>query len=1514
MTAQEHRTRDALAEVMAARGAELADPLSAGQRRWWLLSQLGGDDPAVVVASYRIDGPLEPAAAQLRLSRLLQAQEAPRSVFTEAGGLPARLVLPLAEPSVRVVDLMGAGDPAGEARVLTRVLAAEPFDVGAGPLFRVLLMRLGCDRWELCAAGHRLVADATSLDLVAAAMAGDATGGPAVPALPDGRQRDAPASAEVLRADAPPPKEAPRADAPAQTEGPRADVPALSEVLRREREEARRPGAAEAVVARGAQLAPPAATEIPPAGARPAVKRHDRGSEVVRLDRELAGGAVRVRDWREYLVAAWLIVLARHQPAHEDAQCAVRLPRPAGLGGVLGPLDELRLVRVRAGDGDTVGDVLAGVRAELAGPAVPYARLVEVCPPARDLSRTPYAQTVIRAVDAREPVARSGVTAVHAIPSGAGTAEQDVEITVWLGLDEPVMQVDYDAALYDAPTARGLADRLATTLRAILPGGAGDRADSSARDLELTGAVSLPEQPAAGRGQRVDGSGGSLLELVAEQVRRRPGQPAIRFGAAEVSYAELWRRAVRIGAVLRARGVRPGALVAVWLRRSPDVVAAQLGVLCAGAAFVPVDAGHPAGRVRYLLADSGAALVLTETAVDVHGDLGVPSVRLGDLPDPAQQDPVPVDGDAPAYLIYTSGSTGRPKGVLLRHSGAVNNVRWRQRTWPLGPDDRVLHNHAVGFDPSIWAVFWPLSAGATIVLAAEEQMEDPDALITLLREHGVSVVGGVPALLGLLLEHPDAGTCTKVRLLLSGAEPLDRAVVERAAGVWSAEAANLYGPTETTIDATFHRVRPGEGPVPIGAAIDNVRIHVVDRDLRRVPPLVPGELLIGGDGVALGYHRRPGLTAARFLPDPYGERPGGRLYRTGDLVRMLPGGDLEFLGRIDDQVKIRGHRVEPREIESILAGELGLRAAVLALEAGTEHARLAAAVVAGGDRHTAASVRALLAARLPGYLVPDRIELVEALPRTRNGKLDRRALAERLAAGTADDGPDAPAEPRTGLERSVARAFCEVLRVRRLDVHADFFAAGGTSMLLARLATVLRTRHAVDIPLHEFFRVPTIAGVAETIDVYSRSGLEGVLGRHHASMLEADGTLDDGIRPDGLPPADWSDPRRVLLTGATGYLGLHLLEELLRRTDATVVALCRGEDPAHAMNRIREGLATYAIDLGEELLDRVECVIGDLGRPRLGLDGPTWERLAREVDVIYHNGALVNFVYPYSALKAPNVGGTQQVLALACTARLKAVHHVSTIDTLLATHTPRPFPEDDTPLRSAVNVPAGYTGSKWVAEKVMDAARRRGIPVTVFRPGLILGHTRTGATQPTDYLLIAFRGFLELGVLPDYPRIFDVVPVDYVAAAIVHVSRQRAALGGYYNLFNPAPVPLRRFCDWLAEYGYRFDVVPFEEGRRRALQVGPGHPLYPIVPLIRDADPEPHRALDPRFMHEVEPARETAGTLRFLAGSGVFCPPASAEDARRVADYLVGVGFLPPPDAASAPGGRKAKGPEEKGR
>ncbi|MGW7086716.1 non-ribosomal peptide synthetase [Streptomyces sp. NPDC054871] len=1443
-----------LARVMADTQADLADPLSAEQRRWWLLNRMAQSCPSTVVARYRLRGPLDVTGVQRRLTALAATQEALRSVFLEVCARPVRLVLPVADLSLRSVDLTGEPDPEAQALGLAAQSADEPFDLRRGPLLRVSVLRLREQEWQVFLVAHRLIADTTSLDTVAACLAG---GGQSPPA-------------------------------------------ALSQTLAERRERWSADVHADAAAEQRRLLSGPGAREIPAPRPRPAVKGHRRASEILDMTYVPAADRVDAEQCALRTVAAWLAVLMRYQ-ATDAAQCGVHLTAPDRTPDLLGPLDDIRAVRAELPDGGDIAALLecTGRALETARGAMPFARLLELSPPARDLSRTPYVQTAVRVVDARTPQARGPQSELVAEPTEVTSGEHDIDLTVWFQPGLVSLQFDYDAALYTPEDITGVAHSLLAVLQPLLMGDG--RASAPVFELPL---LTGPDAGVScGRGDQYPLPPDTLVDLVAARALdpRIVGRAAVRRGAEELTYRDLWRRSGTIAAALQQRGVTRGDRVAVCLGREADAVAAQLAVLRCGAAFVPVDPHHPAERVHHMVTDSGAVLALNRAADAVPVPAGVPCLPVEDI-DGFDREPaaVPVTRDDAAYVIYTSGSTGRPKGVVVPHLSVVNNICWRRRTWYVGPGDRVLHNHALSFDPSVWAVYWPLSTGATIVLAGEDELDDPAALLRLVRDEGVSVIGGVPSLLALLLEHPAVGEATKVRLLLSGAEPLEPSLVRRAREVWSAEVANLYGPTETTIDATAHLAGDERGDVvPIGRPIDNVDVHVLDAELRPVPDMVPGEIMIGGVGVARGYQCRPALTAERFLPDPYGE-PGGRLYRTGDLGRRLPDGEIVFLGRIDEQVKIRGHRVEPREIEAVLAQcPQVTAAAVVPVRPGTPDAGLAAAVVrgAGADAptaQTAAELRATLGERLPAYLVPDTVRVVDALPRTATGKIDRGALAEEFRDTPRPTAPVRTAA-RTPLEAAVAEDFCRVLGIDAIDVHTDFFATGGTSLMLARLATLLEKRHAVEVPLHAFFRVPSVAGVAQTIEEYGRGGLAAVLGRQHAATLEGDGRLDASVRPDGLPHADWYHPRRILLTGATGYLGLHLLEELLRRTDAEIVCLCRADDEAHAVRRLREGFADYEIGAADQL-HRVRCVIGDLGHQHLGLSPETWADLAATVDVIYHNGALVNFVYPYSALKAPNVGGTQQVLELACTTRLKAVHHVSTIDTLLATHTPRPFLEDDTPLRSAVNVPAGYTGSKWVAEKVVDVARRRGIPVTVFRPGLILGHTRTGATQPTDYLLVAFRGYLPMAVLPDYPRIFDTVPVDYVASAIVHISLDSRARGGFHHLFNPRPVTLRTFCGWLREYGYRFDIVPFEEGRRRALETGPGHPLYPILPLIRDAEADPHRALDPKYIDELEPDRECANTLRLLEGSGIQCPPAGPADAFGVMDYLVRTGFLPRPE------------------
>lgn len=1449
----------ALDRVLTERDAESATALSAEQRRLWLLGSMGAGSWATVTGRYRIPPELEQTRLQQRLSRLTAEHEALRSVFVEVAGRPVRLVLPRGDVALRVVDTPRSP---GE---LVEHLTEEEFSLGQGPLLRALLLR-GVDGGtdELVLAGHRLVLDETSCDLLAEALV---------------RPDDADAEAVSGMPTA----------APTTT---------LTEVLQAEMDRLAAPDVREEADRRARLLDRPAASAVPGYRARPPVKVNATASLTVPLRRPVAERAARTGDWTAAVVAAWLVVLMRSQ-ASGSAQCGVRVPRPAATAGVVGPLDPLRVVRVDGADRVPLPRLVADVAERLAGSPdePPFAYLLEVRPPRRDVSRTPYVQTVVRAVDAR---------GTRAVPAQAGGTEYDLELTARLEDTGARLQLSYDSGVHDEPRVRGLAAQFEAVLDALAP-------DSPVPTATPATTRLLPEGDdraavAAGHGNDATREPGSLTDLVARQARATPEAVALRQGDATLAYGPLWADALRLAGELATRGVRPGDRVAVRLSRGPGAVTALLAVLAAGGVYVPVDTAYPEERVRYMLGDCRPALLVTESsAAGAPQGAGVPVLLLDELP-PAGSGaaplpgPVPLAGDAPAYLIYTSGSTGRPKGVVVRHTSVVNNIGWRQANWPIGSSDRVLHNHSFSFDPSVWAVFWPLSTGAAVVLADEEQMADPAELLTCVREGEVTLLGGVPSLLSLLVDHPSAGLCTSVRTVLSGAEPLTEPLLERMGKVWSAEVANLYGPTEATIDATGHPVATGRQatvPVPIGRAVDNTEVHVVDAELRPVPEGVPGEIVVGGAGLALGYHGRPALTAARFVPNPF-TGSGARLYRTGDLGRRLPDGTVQFLGRLDDQVKVRGHRVEVGEVEAVLAGLDEVRAAVVvALDAGTEGARLTAAFVPADPAAGTDGVHAALADALPRHLVPDRLLALPELPRTPSGKTDRQEAARLLARADAPDGDTRRTPPRSELERAVAESFAQVLYAGTAapepDVHADFFAAGGNSVLLARLATILTERHGVDVPLHEFFRTPTVAGVAETIEVYRRDGLSGVLGRRHAATLEADGDLDADITPAGLPEADWEHPSRVLLTGATGYLGVHVLAELLRGTDAEVVCLCRGESPEDALGRVKRTMAQYEVDCAAEL-HRVTCLTGDLGLPRLGLTEEQWADLAESVDVIHHSGAMVNFVYPYSALKAPNVGGTQEVLRLACERRLKAVHHISTIDTLLATHSPRPFLEDDAPLRSAVGVPAGYTGSKWVAEKVVDVARRRGVPVTVFRPGLILGHTRNGATQSIDYLLVALRGFLPMRILPEYPRIFDIVPVDYVASAVVHIAGRRDALGGFYHLFNPAPVSLATFCDWIRSYGYEFDTVPFEEGRRRALAVGPGHLLYPLVPLIKDAEAEPHRALDPRYLAEVRPELECARTLSMLDGSGIACPPTSEADAHLVLDYLVRTGFMAGPE------------------
>ncbi|WP_419995127.1 amino acid adenylation domain-containing protein [Streptomyces boninensis] len=580
-----------------------------------------------------------------------------------------------------------------------------------------------------------------------------------------------------------------------------------------------------------------------------------------------------------------------------------------------------------------------------------------------------------------------------------------------------------------------------------------------------------------------------LPELFAAQAARTPHAPAVvRPGEETIRYGDLHERALQLAGRLGELGVTPGEPVGVCLPRTPDLVAALLGVWLAGGAYVPLDPAHPAGRRALVVADAGARLIVAqrETA-GLAAEGNARAVIMEDLAD-AYSTPdaaavtVPLDPAQPAYLLHTSGSTGRPKGVVVPHAGIANRVRWLAHRHQLGPDDRMLLKTTVGFDAAGLELFAPLISGGSVVLAPEGAEFDPAALLRAVADGGVSVLQGVPSVYGRLADESGWADCTRLRLLFSAGEPLHAELCRRLLKLApSAEIWNTYGPTEASVDITEHRYDPAQetGPVPIGKPIGGLRVRVLDAAGREVPAGVPGELYAGGAGLALGYWGAGGRTAERFVPDPRGPE-GARLYRTGDRVRRRTDGVLEYLGRLDGQLKVNGVRIEPGEVEAALAAHPWVRAAAAGVsDDGSGGRRLVAWVQSRGEQLRPDELRMFLRRTLPDAMVPQVFVPVTEFPLTPNGKIDRAALPDPAAEAA----PGGLVPVRNAAERRVAEEWSDLLGTPADEIGAlhDFFQLGGSSLMLTRLAERLSRAAGGRIELRRLFTATTVADQAELI-------------------------------------------------------------------------------------------------------------------------------------------------------------------------------------------------------------------------------------------------------------------------------------------------------------------------------------------------------------------------------------------------------------------------------------------------
>ncbi|HET7233764.1 MAG TPA: amino acid adenylation domain-containing protein [Longimicrobium sp.] len=1026
-------------------------PLSFAQQRLWFIQQL---DPASTAYNMlgvtRLDGVLDVDALQRALDAVVERHEALRTVFVQQGGEPVQQVVAGMRVALELEDVRGVDSADLDAEVERRARAARarPFDLAAGPLLRASLLRLAPESHVLVLVMHHVISDGWSRGVLVGELSAAYTA--------------------IVRG------EAPRlAHLPVQ-------YPDYA-VWQRERLR----GAfldAQLEYWRGALAGAPPVLALPADHPRPPLQSFAGRGHAFRLPEGIADALqaiARQEGATLFMVclAAFKALLARYTGRADLVVGTPVANRARGeTEGLIGFFANMLAMRTDLAGDPTFRETLRRVRESALGAwaheEVPFERLVEELEIERSLSRNPVFQVVFLLDES--PVGALRLPRLELLPVPVELDTSIFDLTLALARDgrELVGRLEYATALFDASTAERMTEHLSVLLRGIA-------ADPDARLSQLpmmsdADRARIERWNATQRGYPADLR---VHELFAAQAARTPHAPALAYRGEATSYAELDARANRLANHLRALGAGVESRVGVCLERTPELVVSLLAVLKAGGAYVPLDPAYPRERLGYMTEDAGVRLVLTSTTLADRLPAGVQPVCIDALRDrianeSADAPRVRVDPQNLSHVIFTSGSTGRPKGVMIRHASTAVLVHWMREN--VSDDERaaVLGSTSINFDVSVAEIFGTLCWGGKLVLV-ENALGLPGVA-----DQEIRYASMVPTAAAELLRS--GGIPASVRTLFLGGEALPNELAQGLYAVGTVEkVGNLYGPTEDTTYSTYSVVGHGTDRVLVGAPVANTAAHVLDDELRPVAVGIIGELYLAGDGLARGYASRPGLTAERFVPNPFGA-PGSRMYRVMDRVRWTASGELEYFGRTDFQVKIRGFRIELGEIEAALAAHPGVRESVVtAWDDGTGERRLVAYVTstAGDGAASPAELRRWVGERLPGYMVPSIFVPLDALPRTPNGKADRRALPD--PGGARPELEEDYAPPRNELESTISDVWREVLGVERVGIRDNFFELGGTSVRLAGVHRLLADRLRREVTIVDLFRFPTVADLAE---------------------------------------------------------------------------------------------------------------------------------------------------------------------------------------------------------------------------------------------------------------------------------------------------------------------------------------------------------------------------------------------------------------------------------------------------
>lgn len=922
-------------------------------------------------------------------------------------------------------------------------------------------------------------------------------------------------------------------------------------------------------------------------------------------------------------------------------------------------------------------------------------------------------------------------------------------------------------------------------------------------------------------------------QIIEDMAHKHPNKIAVNYKGELFRYDEINKKSNQLAHYLINKFDNNGHTILVHMDRSPELISTILGILKAGCIYVPVSTTSPPNTIELIVQDSQSPLLLTKkqfkkTLMPIIAEFKITLLALDDIDSivntQSNTNPnKPLSRNHLAYVLYTSGTTGTPKGVMTPHGGLVNLILHTIDYLKINNRSRILQFASISFDASIWEILSSLASGASLYIPHQEQLLSGILLKKTIEQKKITCAILSPSVLHTINDY----SFSTLKTMVTGGEYCSKEL----ANIWTKKVTliNAYGPTEATVCVTMAKVTKNlETSPPIGRPISNTKAYILDQDRSIVPLGVVGELYISGEGLSQGYLNKTELTKQFFIPNPYSKNKEELFYKTRDLVRWLPDGQIDYIGRIDNQIKIRGFRIELEAIETqIMHHKDIVECAVVAQDSDALGKYLVAYIACKTHTLELKAMHDYLRNVLPEYMIPSFFVTLKSLPITNNGKIDRQKIPPFDPNKRTDFNNYEP--PHTMLEERLVTIWSDLLQTNPISINDNFFSLGGHSLLITNLTTYLLDEFNYNLPLQRFFKSPTVSHLAQMIE--QKEEHQEDIELHHE--IAADKVLPIEIKP--LLGAN--EPiKTLLLTGATGFLGAHLLRDLIQNTSFKVYCLVRAESCAQGIDRIKAELTKYQLDVTD--FERIIIICADLSEPMLGLSNKEFEFLADEIDLVYHNGAYVHHLYDYEILRTSNVTSTLELLKLCTHKKNKELHYVSTLSAITDHHNTSNIITEhfvDYSLDIPVDM-SGYNQTKLISEYLLSQARQRGIDINIYRPGWIMGQLNTGimATE-NNHLLLLLKGCIQIGLAPDWDIVLNILPVDFASSFIVKTSLEKNLKNKVYNLSNDClQIQWLYLIHSFNKQGFSINIIPAEDWIKKIQKINNRNALYNLLSLYRN--------------------------------------------------------------------------------